>query len=158
MTQRPVTIYTIGFTQKDAARFFGLLREHGITKVLDTRRRPGSQLSRFAHGADLCWLLRELVPGCAYEHRLDMAPTADLLDRYRGRGPKARHIKWRGYARLYKKNLREENLIAREKRAGWADGRFCLLCSEHEPDQCHRRLLADYFREHWADAKVIHLQ
>ena len=158
MKQSPVTIYTIGFTQKDAARFFGLLREHGITKVLDTRRRPASQLSRFAHGDDLPWLLRELVPGCEYEQRLDMAPTADLLDRYRGRGPKSQHITWPGYTRLYLKNLRNENLISREKRADWAAGRFCLLCSEHEPDHCHRRLLVDYLKENWPRTRVIHLQ
>ena len=158
MKQAPVTIYTIGFTQKKAAEFFGLLREHGITKVLDTRRRPGSQLSRFAHGDDLPWLLRELVPGCDYEQRPDMAPAAELLDRYRKRGPKSQWIKWRGYARLYKKNLRNENLIAREKRADWAAGRFCLLCSEHEPVHCHRRLLADYIKKNWKGTKIVHLQ
>ena len=157
MKQSPVTIYTIGFTQKQAAEFFGLLREHGITKVLDTRRRPGSQLSRFAHGDDLPWLLHELVPGCEYEHRLDMAPTAELLDRYRGRGPKSRQLTWPGYARAYKQQLREEDLVAREKRADWAAGRFCLLCSEHEPVHCHRRLLADYFREHWPGTRIVDL-
>ncbi len=158
MTEPVVTVYTIGFTQKKAAGFFGLLREYGITKVLDTRRRPESQLGRFAHGDDLAWLLAELVPGCAYEHRLDMAPAAELLDRYRGRGPKARHLTWRGYAGLYKKNLREVNLIARANRTEWADGRYCLLCSEHEPDHCHRRLLVDYLREHWPGTKVVHLR
>ncbi|MDD9955681.1 MAG: DUF488 domain-containing protein [Anaerolineaceae bacterium] len=157
MTEPAVRIYTIGFTQKNAARFFGLLREHGITKVLDTRRRPGSQLSRFAHGDDLAWLLAELVPGCEYEHRPDMAPAAELLDRYRGRGPKSQHITWRGYAGLYLKNLRDRNLIAGEDRAEWAAGRYCLLCSEHEPDNCHRRLLANEIRKEWSGTKVVHL-
>ena len=152
-----VTVYTIGFTQKKAARFFGLLREHGITKVLDTRRRPGSQLSRFAHGDDLPWLLAELVPGCEYEHRLDMAPTAELLDRYRGRGPKRLKGNWKSYAINYKGRLRRKNLLARERREEWAAGRYCLLCSEHEPKHCHRRLLADYIRENWPGTRVVHL-
>ena len=157
MPQPVVTVYTIGFTQKTAARFFGLLREHGITKVLDTRRRPGSQLSRFAHGDDLAWLLAELVPGCDYEHRLDMAPAADLLDRYRGRGPQKLKNNWQSYSRNYKKGLRSKNLIARENREEWAAGRYCLLCSEHEADRCHRRLLADYIKENWRGTKVQHL-
>ena len=30
-------LYTIGFTQKSAERFFGLLAEHGVEQVVDIR-------------------------------------------------------------------------------------------------------------------------
>lgn len=158
MTEPSVTLYTIGFTQKTAAGFFGLLRENGITKVVDVRRRPESQLSRFAHGADLQWLLAELVPGCEYEHRLEMAPSVELLDNYRGRGPQKLKGNWKSYSINYKKRLRVENIVVRERREEWAAGRYCLLCSEHEPDRCHRRLLADYIKENWPGTRIVHLQ
>ena len=33
----------------------------------------------------------------------------------------------------------------------------CLLCSEGQPHQCHRRLVAEYLRERWGDVEVVHL-
>ncbi len=32
-----------------------------------------------------------------------------------------------------------------------------LLCSEPEPDCCHRRLVAEYLRARWRDLAIIHL-
>jgi hypothetical protein len=46
-------LYAIGFTQKPAERFFALLREHGVERVVDIRLKPGGQLSGFAKGSDL---------------------------------------------------------------------------------------------------------
>ena len=33
----------------------------------------------------------------------------------------------------------------------------CLLCSEHEPDHCHRRLVAEYLKSEWGDVQIEHL-
>jgi uncharacterized protein (DUF488 family) len=33
----------------------------------------------------------------------------------------------------------------------------CLLCSEHEPHRCHRRLVAEYLRDRWEDVTIFHL-
>ena len=33
----------------------------------------------------------------------------------------------------------------------------CLLCSEPEPDRCHRRLVAEYLSEKWGDVEVAHI-
>jgi hypothetical protein len=33
----------------------------------------------------------------------------------------------------------------------------CLLCSEHEPDFCHRRLVCEYLAAHGVDVEVTHL-
>jgi hypothetical protein len=36
----------------------------------------------------------------------------------------------------------------------------CLLCSEHAPDRCHRRLAAEYLRDAFASAgtiEIVHL-
>ena len=46
-------LYTIGFTQKPAERFFGLLAEAGVGRLLDIRLRPGGQLAGFANRRDL---------------------------------------------------------------------------------------------------------
>ena len=36
-----------------------------------------------------------------------------------------------------------------------ADG--CLLCSEDKPHHCHRRVVAEYFKQHWGDVEIAHL-
>ena len=33
----------------------------------------------------------------------------------------------------------------------------CLLCSEEKPDQCHRRLVAEYLQRIWGDVEIVHL-
>ncbi|MFH0786918.1 MAG: DUF488 family protein [Pseudomonadota bacterium] len=33
----------------------------------------------------------------------------------------------------------------------------CLLCSEDKPDFCHRRLVAEYFQQHWGNVVISRL-
>ena len=33
----------------------------------------------------------------------------------------------------------------------------CLLCSEHQPHHCHRRLVAEYLDDRWVGVRVDHL-
>lgn len=33
----------------------------------------------------------------------------------------------------------------------------CLLCSEDKPHRCHRRLVAEYLKQHWGDVEISHL-
>ncbi|WP_409247922.1 DUF488 family protein [Enterobacter hormaechei] len=33
----------------------------------------------------------------------------------------------------------------------------CLLCSEHKPHHCHRRLVAEYLADKWPDVTIMHL-
>ncbi len=77
-----MTLYTIGFTRKNAAQFFGLLQKHGVRRLVDIRLRPNSQLSGFARRDDLAYFLPNLI-GCAYDHNDLLAPTAEILNAYR---------------------------------------------------------------------------
>ena len=33
----------------------------------------------------------------------------------------------------------------------------CLLCSEDKPENCHRKLVAEYFREKWENMEIVHI-
>ena len=33
----------------------------------------------------------------------------------------------------------------------------CLLCSEHQPHHCHRRLVAEYLKDRWGGVEIVHL-
>lgn len=143
-------LYTIGFTQKSAEQFFCLLRDSHVRVVVDTRLKPDSQLSGFAKGRDLPYFLKHLI-GCDYRYMSEMAPTDELLSQYRD------DKSWSQYEVSFKRLLEERNLITRLDRDWWATHPACLLCSEHEPDHCHRRLVAEYIANHWSEVEIAHL-
>jgi uncharacterized protein (DUF488 family) len=53
-------VYTIGFTQRRAADFFGALKRAGVKRLLDVRLNNSSQLAGFTKREDLPYFLREL--------------------------------------------------------------------------------------------------
>ena len=141
-------LFTIGFTQKTAEQFFRLLTENGIELLLDTRLNNTGQLSGFAKRDDLAYFLG--LHKIRYRHETQLAPEADLLDRYRKKGGD-----WQEYERDFL-NLMRRRQIERLDRTGFAE-RTVLLCSEATAEHCHRRLVADYLAKHWDDVTVIHL-
>jgi uncharacterized protein (DUF488 family) len=75
-------LLTIGYTRKSLQQFIELLRDAGADAVIDTRRHNTSQLAGFAKREDLAYLPRAGF-GIGYEHRLELAPTAEILSRHR---------------------------------------------------------------------------
>ena len=140
---------TIGFTKKQAQRFFGLLRDAGVKRVVDVRLNNASQLAGFAKRDDLAWFLRE-ISGMDYTHLPALAPTKELLSAYR----KA-EINWPAYEHRFLDLMRERRIEETLDPTLFDEG--CLLCSEDQPHQCHRRLVAEYLQEHWGDVDVVHL-
>ena len=142
-------LFTIGFTRKSAAEFFGILRQAKITKLVDVRLNNVSQLAGFTKRDDLAFFLREIC-GCDYEHRPLFAPTKDLLDGY-----KQGTIPWDEYESRFCSLLRDREV---EKHMTLVDlDQACLLCSEPTADRCHRRLAAEYLRDKLGSLLVTHL-
>ena len=143
-------VFTMGFTKKSARRFFELLRKSGAKRVVDVRLKNVSQLAGFAKKDDLAYFLKEIC-GIEYVHLPELAPTQEILDEY-----KKRNGDWRTYETRFlalMKQRRIEETVAREI---IADG--CLLCSEDKPHHCHRRLIAEYFEQHWGDVEINHIE
>ncbi len=153
MSQRDVghlDIYTIGFTKKGAERFFGLLREADIGRLIDTRINNRSQLAGFAKRDDLRFLLHELL-GAEYVYDTDLAPTKDLLDKWRND-----EISWDTYEEQFEQLLSERE-IEKELDKSLFNEPTVLLCSEHKPEYCHRRLITEYLDAEWGKVNAIHL-
>jgi uncharacterized protein (DUF488 family) len=144
-----IKLYTIGFTGKPAEKFFNLLTSSGVKKIVDTRINNVSQLAGFAKGSDLKFFAKE-IGDISYEHNIDFAPTKELLTRYRNK-----KMTWEEYEVEYL------NLLDMRKVASKTDieklHENCLLCSEHTPEKCHRRLLAEYLKHVKNDVEIIHL-
>ncbi|MBF0192561.1 MAG: DUF488 domain-containing protein [Magnetococcales bacterium] len=145
-----VSVSTIGFTQKSAKSFFSMLRAERVTTLIDVRLNTSSQLSGFAKQCDLIFFLKELC-GIKYVHLLNWAPTQDILEAY-----KKKEISWDAYQDKFI-DLMARRMIERDVTRELLDG-GCLLCSEHEPHYCHRRLLVEYLRKNTnLDINVKHL-
>jgi uncharacterized protein (DUF488 family) len=144
-----IKLYTIGFTNKSAEKFFNLLRQNQVKTLVDTRINNVSQLAGFAKGADLSFFAKE-IGQMQYEHNIDFAPTKDLLGDYRNK-----KITWKEYETEYMNLLDMRNVLKKVNIEKLHEN--CLLCSEHTPEKCHRRLLAEYFKSARNDVDIIHL-
>jgi uncharacterized protein (DUF488 family) len=144
-------LYTIGFTQKTAEEFFTILKVNHIQRLVDIRLRPEGQLAGFAKKADLPYFLFNLVNGCQYVHLPQYAPDKDLLDGYH-----ADH-NWPGYVARFESLMDSRGLPAMLDRVGFENSASCLLCSEADPQKCHRRLVAERMAVTWPDVEIIHL-
>lgn len=146
---RPIRLFTIGFTQKRAQQFFEMLNYAQVHQVIDTRLNNVSQLAGFAKRADLEYFLRT-IGGIEYVHLLELAPTPVLLDAY-----KKHKGSWQSYEQGFLQLLRDRQ-IEKTLSPEFLD-QSCLLCSEATAEYCHRRLVAEYLREHWHGVEIIHL-
>lgn len=142
-------VFTIGFTQKKARQFFELLRASGARRVVDVRLNNVSQLAGFTKKDDLAYFLRELCQ-MDYVHLPELAPTQAMLDAY-----KKQKGDWATYEERFLALMRERQIEKTVPKDVIAEG--CLLCSEDKPHHCHRRLVAEYLKQHWGDVDVVHL-
>ena len=142
-------VFTIGFTQKSAQRFFDLLRRAKVKRVVDVRLNNTGQLAGFSKQDDLKFFLRELG-GIDYVHVPELAPTKEILDAY-----KKHKGSWEVYENEFlslMEKRRIDQAIARD-----IIDQGCLLCSEHKPHHCHRRLVVEYLKRKWGDIQSEHL-
>ncbi|CFQ70358.1 DUF488 domain-containing protein [Yersinia enterocolitica] len=143
-------IYSIGFTEKTAEKFFTLIKSQSdIKNLVDVRLNNVSQLAGFAKKNDLKYFLKELC-NVNYVHVPELAPTKEMLNPY-----KKGNISWEVYEDNFL-NLMAKRNIERIDKSLIEYG--CLLCSEHKPHHCHRRLVIEYLNNHWdTDFEVRHL-
>lgn len=144
-----IRLYTIGFTKKSAEEFFTMLKDAGVARVLDVRLNNSSQLAGFAKKDDLEFFLRA-IHGIGYVHLPDLAPTQDILTAY-----KKEKGDWSVYEPKFLQLMRGRRVEDSAPRDLFEKG--CLLCSEDTPDQCHRRLVAEYLAEKWGNVEIVHL-
>lgn len=139
VTSDRLAIYTIGFTQKTAEKFFGMLMQANVSTLLDVRLNTTSQLSGFAKQQDLIYFLKKIC-GVEYVHLLDWAPTKEILNAY-----KKKEISWESYEDKFLNLMAKRNIERDVKPEIIENG--CLLCSEHKPHHCHRRLVVEYLNK-----------
>lgn len=144
-------LFTIGCAKKSLERFIRLLQDAGVDLVIDVRLNNTSQLAGFAKRDDLRFLLTEGF-GIAYVHAPELAPTQELLDDY------AANKDWEAYAAGFSRLVAERRMPAIVLRRASGYESPCLLCSEDDAAQCHRRLLAEAVAQSPAELEIEHLR
>jgi uncharacterized protein (DUF488 family) len=144
-----INLFTIGFTQKTAQRFFETLIQAGVKRIIDTRLNNISQLAGFAKRQDLAYFLHT-IGRIEYIHLPELAPTQEILDDY-----KKKKGDWETYERKFLQ-LMHDRQIETHLSPDLFD-RSCLLCSEANPHFCHRRLVAEYLSDQWGILTISHL-
>ena len=143
-------VYSIGFTQKTAEQFFGILRQAGIRLLLDVRLNNVSQLAGFTKRDDLKYFVKEICDA-EYRHEALLAPTQEMLDRY-----KKQKEPWSTYEREFLALMAERQIEAQLDRSLFATP-TALLCSEPTAANCHRRLVLEHLAEKWGGLSIVHL-
>lgn len=144
-----IRLFTIGFAETTAQSFFESLRKHPIKRVVDVRLNNTSQLAAYSKRDDLKYFLQTIC-GVDYVHIPELAPTQDMLDRY-----KKHKGSWTVYEEEFNSLMVKRSIERTVPRELLDHG--CLLCSEKKPHNCHRRLVAEYLAKHWADVKTTNI-
>ena len=146
-------IYTIGFTKKDAKTFFTLLKDNGVTTVVDVRLNNTSQLAGFTKYPDIKYFLAKCIK-CHYVSDKRFSPEEKTLKDYKGK-----IIDWNEYVNQFNSTMKKRNIkeyIADKYKQIMQDETICFLCSEETPENCHRRLIAEIFAEIY-NVEIVHL-
>ena len=143
-------VFTMGFTKKNAELFFKKIEDNKIQILIDVRLNNHSQLAGFTKEKDLTYFLKKIC-FCEYIHMVEYAPTKEILDDY-----KKGKIDWAGYKesflQLSGRRHIEETFVKNFSKYD----RVLLLCSEPTPENCHRRLVAEYLKDK-TGCELIHL-
>lgn len=142
-------IFTIGFTKKSAKEFFEILKTNNIEQIIDIRLNNTSQLAGFTKKDNLEYFLKELC-SIDYSHFIFLAPTKEIRDRY------IKSKDWDVYVKEYIELLDNRKVLDKLDKS-YFKRKSCFLCSEASADHCHRRLLAEYLKEHWDYVEIVHL-
>lgn len=121
-----------------------------MRKIIDVRLHNTSQLAAFAKADDLTFFLKTIC-NIEYTHQPLLAPTDEMLKAF-----KKQKGDWNVYQGRFLELMTERRIEEKFKPEAF-DG-TCLLCSEHTPHHCHRRLICEYLNEKWDGAlSVEHL-
>jgi uncharacterized protein (DUF488 family) len=132
-----MVVHTIGHSTRELPDFLALLRAHGIRRLVDVRRYPGSR--RHPHFA------RDALAGALRADGVDYRHEPDLGGRRRGR-PDSPHTAWRSPGfRAYADHMDTPAFraaLGRLVELG-REAPTAVLCAEAVPWRCHRQLIAD---------------
>jgi len=133
----PTTLWTVGHSTRSLPELIDLLQEHGIRRLVDVRRFPGSRRHpQFGEDSLASGLA---AAGISYRHERDLGGRRQPL-------PDSPNLAWRsaGFRGVADHLATEAGRRALERLAAEAERQLtAILCAEAHSAGGHRRLIAD---------------
>ena len=132
-------LFTIGYEKLDQKQFMAHLSNHGVEVVADIRKLPVSRKKGFSKTA-----LRETLSceGIDYLNYQPLGAPKELRDELYKSGNYDR------FFLKYEKNISDKTDYLAEILSLINSGRnVALLCFERNPQQCHRKVVAEEIRK-----------
>jgi uncharacterized protein (DUF488 family) len=130
-----VVIFTIGHSTRPLDELIGLLRDHGVTRLADIRRFPGSR--RYPHFSREALATSLPNVGIEYVHVVELGGRRDPL-------PDSPNTAWRnGQFRGYADHMATTEFQNALDRLLASDAPTAIMCAEAVPWRCHRNLVSD---------------
>jgi hypothetical protein len=143
-------LFTIGSSDISAEVFFTKLQEAGVKLLIDVRPEEIAQLPGFARRDDLRFFVPKLLDA-EYACHPVLEPPVEWINRYKG-GKDS----WKTYERAILTML--QCLVIDMSFPYHLLPGACLLGGDHEPQHCHRRLMAEYLSKHCRPRPaIVHL-
>ncbi|MCI0330676.1 MAG: DUF488 domain-containing protein [candidate division Zixibacteria bacterium] len=145
-----IKLFTIGYGKKPLDLFCTIIQGNGIRKIIDTRQNPNFIGSGEYRASKLRPIVEEKL-GIEYQQIKEFAPTSKIRRNFRQTSD------WTGYVQEYTLLLRSRPIPEIFDQITADCNRICLLCAEATPEECHRRLVAEYLKSVRPDLEIIHL-
>ncbi len=132
-------IYTIGYEGVNKKSFMAWLVNHKIDIVADIRQRPQSRKKGFSKNG-----LRESLSENEIEYLgfPSLGVPKEMRDELKSSG------NYKSFFKKYQESLTSKNQEINELFSKIKSGkRIALLCFEHDPNKCHRIILAEQIRK-----------
>ncbi|WP_232668549.1 DUF488 domain-containing protein [Pseudonocardia sp. TRM90224] len=145
---RALRMVTIGVYGFDAESFLQRLRDADVRLLLDVRQRRGVRGPEYAWANSLRLQAALAEAGIAYAHHPELTPTTEMRqlqyaeDDRQGVGKRTRRVLAPEYARRYTAEVLDHADLGPIVSALPRTGTAALLCVEHDPEACHRSLIA----------------
>ena len=130
-----IRIYTIGHSTRSLEELVALLREHGVRRLADIRRYPGSR--RYPHFS------RDALRVSLPEHGIEYVHLPELGGRRKPSGDSPNTALRNEQFRAYADHMASEEFRQAVDGLLGMEGRTAVMCAEAVPWRCHRNLLAD---------------
>lgn len=140
-------IYTIGHSTRPLEELIALLNEHGVGRLADIRRYPGSR--RFPHFS------RDALQITLPEHGIEYIHVPELGGRRKPASGSANTALRNEQFRAYADHMATDEFRAAVDALLAFEGRTAVMCAEAVPWRCHRNLLSDELLRRGAE--VIHI-
>jgi uncharacterized protein (DUF488 family) len=137
-------IYTIGHSSHDLSTFFSILQRYNINEIIDIRRSPRStHFSQFN--------IDQLKEECLSRSSFKYSFQGDILGGRRRRRKSLGNLNnglldsdSHAYADHMQRIEFHQTINELVLSSSSSSSSLVLMCSENNPQQCHRSLLADY--------------